>query len=70
MVQGTYIVKVNVGSTVVGQDKITDRVGALDGVLVAIEGVKEPGVFFGDKVTRFLVGPELLRRYKLVVCCT
>lgn len=52
------IVKVNVGSTVVGQDKVTDRVGALDGVLVAIEGVKEPGVFFGDKVTRFLVGPE------------
>lgn len=53
-----------------GQDKVTDRVGALDGVLVAIEGVEEPGVFFGDKITRFLVGPELLQRHQLVVSFT
>lgn len=59
MAMSTYVVKVNVGSTIVGQDKVTDRVGALNGVFVAIERVQEPGVFFGDKVTRFLVGPEL-----------
>lgn len=57
----TYIIKVNVGSAVVGKYKVTNRVRALNRVLVAIESVEEPGVFFGDKVTRLFICPELFK---------
>lgn len=55
-----YIIKVNVGSTVVCQNKVPDGVRALNGVLVSIERVHEPGVFLCDEVTGLFVCPELL----------
>lgn len=42
------------------QHEVANGIRALDGVVVAIEGVEEPGIFGGDKVPRFLVGPELI----------
>ena len=53
----TYVVEINVGSTVVGKHEVPNGVGALDGVVVAIEGVQEPRVFCSNKVARFLVCP-------------
>lgn len=57
----TYIIKVNVCSAVVGEHKVTNRVRALNRVLVAIERVEEPRVLFGDKVTCLFVCPELFK---------
>lgn len=56
---GTYIVQVDIGTTVMRQDKVANRVCALDGVLVAIESVQEPGVLGSDKVARLFVSPQL-----------
>ena len=56
----TYIIKVNVGSTVVRQNEVPDRVRALNRILVSIERVHEPGVFLRDEVTSLFVCPELL----------
>lgn len=55
----TYVVQINVGATVVRQDKIPDRVRALNWVLVAIEGIQEPRVLGGDEFTRLFIRPEL-----------
>jgi hypothetical protein len=56
---GTYIIQVNISATVVRQDKVANRVCALDGVLVAVKRVQEPGVLGGDKVARLFVSPQL-----------
>lgn len=42
-----------------GQNEITDRVCALDGIFIAIEGLEEPVIFVGDKVTRLFIRPQL-----------
>ena len=55
----TYVVQINICATVVRQDKIADRVRALNWVLVAIKGIQEPWVFSGNEFTRLFVGPEL-----------
>jgi hypothetical protein len=60
-----YVVEINVDSAKVVQDKVADRVGALDGVGVAVERLEEPGVLVGDELARLLVGPEL---DELAVC--
>lgn len=46
----TYIVQIDIGTAIVRQNEIPDRVRALDGVLVAIEGVQEPGVFRSNEL--------------------
>lgn len=53
----TYIVEVDVGAAVVGEDEVADGVGALDGVAVVLEGVEEPGILRGDEVFRALIRP-------------
>lgn len=58
-VLGTYVVEINISSTVVGEYKVPNRVCALDGVVVAIEGVQEPRVLGGNEVARLFVCPEL-----------
>lgn len=40
-----------------GEDKVSDGIGALDGKLVAVKGVEEPGILVGDKLARFLIRP-------------
>lgn len=52
-------VEVEVDAAVVVQHEVADGVGALDVVLVAVEGGEEPGVFVGDERARGLVCPEL-----------
>lgn len=42
------------------QDKVADRISTLNGILVAIERLKEPGVLVGDEFARLFVGPELI----------
>lgn len=42
-----------------GQDKVSDGIGALDGELVAVKGVEEPGIFVGDKLARLFIRPQL-----------
>ena len=49
----TYIVQVNVDSTKVVQDKVANSIGALDGVGVAVESLKEPWI--SDGVSQSLV---------------
>jgi len=44
------IVQVEINTTVVGEDKVTDRVGALNGVFVVVKGLEEPGVLGSDKL--------------------
>lgn len=56
----TYVVKINVGATIVSQHKVTDRVGALNGVFVAIEGLQKPRILVGDKFAGLFIGPQLL----------
>lgn len=58
-VLGTYVVEINISSTVVGEHKVPNRVCALDGVVVAIEGVQEPRVLGGNELARLFVCPEL-----------
>lgn len=42
------------------QDKVADRISTLNGILVAIERLEEPGVLVGDEFARLFVGPELI----------
>lgn len=42
-----------------GQNKVSNRVCALDGVLVPVKGVQEPRVFGSNKLARFLICPQL-----------
>lgn len=55
----TYIVQIDIGSAKMGQNEITDRVCALDGVFVAVKGLEEPGIFGGDEVARLFIRPQL-----------
>ena len=55
----THVIKINVGTTVVGKHEVPNGVGALDGIVVSIEGVQEPWVLGGNELARFFVGPEL-----------
>lgn len=54
----TAIIQINVDSAVVGQDKISDRVCALDWIWVCIKGVYEPRVLGADEFPRLGIGPE------------
>lgn len=40
------IIKINVDSTIVREDKVADGVGALNGVRVTIKGLEKPWIFF------------------------
>lgn len=42
------------------ENEVSNSIRALNRITVAIEGVQEPRVFGGDKVSRFLVCPELM----------
>lgn len=42
-----------------GKHEVPNGVGALDGVVVAIEGVQEPWVLGRNKVARLFICPEL-----------
>ena len=55
----TYVVQINIGSAIVGQNEITDRVCALDGVCVAVKGLEEPRIFGGDEVAGLFIRPQL-----------
>ena len=48
----THIVQVDVDAAEVVQHEVSNRVGALDGVRVAVEGFKEPRVSAGIVSTR------------------
>lgn len=54
-----YIVEVNVDAAKVVEHKVSDRVGALDGVGIAVKSLEEPGVFCGNELARLLVSPQL-----------
>jgi len=54
------VVEVDVDAAVVGEDEVTNGVGALDGEVVAVEVGEGPGVFGCYEVAGFCVGPELL----------
>lgn len=53
------IIEINIYAAVESEDEVADRVGALDGEGVIVEGVEEPGVFCFDEVAGKFVGPEL-----------
>jgi hypothetical protein len=55
----TYIVKIDIGAAIVGQNEITNRVRALDRVFVPVKGLEEPGILGGDKVARLFICPQL-----------
>lgn len=46
----TYIIEVNVNTTKVGKDKVTNGVCTLYGLAVIVKGRKEPGVFGSDQL--------------------
>jgi hypothetical protein len=58
-VYSTYIIQVNVDSAKVVQHKVSNGIGALDGVRIAVKGLEKPWVFGTDELPRLLVGPEL-----------
>lgn len=60
LLENTYIIQIDVCAAKVCQNEVPNGVRTLDGVLVAIEGVQEPGVFGGNEIARLLVGPQLL----------
>lgn len=41
------------------QNKVANRVCALDGIWVAVKGVQEPGVLGGDEFARLFISPQL-----------
>ena len=46
----TYIVEVNVYSTIVGEHEVSDGICPLYRLRVVVEGVQEPGVFSSDEL--------------------
>jgi hypothetical protein len=52
----TYIVQVNVDSTKVVQNKVSDGISALDGVRVAVESLEEPWVSGEVSITPYRIG--------------
>lgn len=55
----THVIQINISSSIVCEHKVPNGVCALDGVIVAIKGIQEPGVFGGNEVARFFVCPKL-----------
>lgn len=55
----TYIVQINVNASKVVQHKVSNRIGALNGIWVAVERLEEPRVLVGDELAGLLIGPEL-----------
>jgi hypothetical protein len=53
------VVQIHVGPSKVREDKVAYGISALNWEWVAVEGVEEPGVFGGDELAGFHVGPEL-----------
>ena len=56
----TYIVQVNVDTTEVVQHEVSNRVGALDGVGVAVERLEKPWVLVGNELACRLISPKLV----------
>lgn len=54
----TANVQIDVDTTVVIQDEVTDSISALDRIRVAVEGLEEPGVLLRDELARGNVSPE------------
>lgn len=54
-------VHVEIHTTVVVENEVTDGIGALDVEWEVVPGVDEPRVLFGDEVAGFVVGPVLSR---------
>ena len=52
----TYIVQVNVDSTKVVQNKVSDGISALNGVRVAVESLEEPWVSEQVSITPYRIG--------------
>ena len=55
--EGTHIIKVDVYSTEMGQDKVSYCIRTLNGFRVAVEGIEEPWILGGDEIARLLIGP-------------
>ncbi len=53
------IVQIDIDPTKVGQNKVSNRVGSLNGMRIIVKGVQEPRVLCFDKLARFLIRPEL-----------
>ena len=51
-------IEVHVDTAIVVEDEVTDNVGTLDGVCVAIEGVEKPTVVLCNKLTSTGIGPK------------
>ena len=51
-------VNVHVDTTIMVEDEVADGVGTLDGVLVRVKGIEEPGVLGRDELARAGVCPE------------
>lgn len=55
----TYIVQIDIGTAIVGKNEVSDGVGTLNGVLVAVEGFQEPRVLRSNELAGFFIGPQL-----------
>ena len=55
--RGTHIIKVDVYSTEMGQDKVSYRIRTLNGFRVTVECIEEPWILSYDELARLLVGP-------------
>lgn len=47
---GTHVVQVDIDAAEVGQHKVANGVGPLDGLGVIVKRVQKPGVFGGDQL--------------------
>lgn len=56
----TAIIQINVDSAVMRENEVTDGIGAHDGIRIVVVRLEKPGIFGGNKVTRFRVCPELV----------
>lgn len=54
------VIQINIYTTVVSKDEVTDGISSLDGEGVVVESFEEPRVFASDELTRSFVGPQLL----------
>jgi hypothetical protein len=52
----TYVVQVNVDSTKVVQNKVSDGISALNGVRVAVESLEEPWISEQVSITPYRIG--------------
>lgn len=56
----TAVVEVNVHTTVVREDEISDGIGALDRMVVGKERRQEPRILVADKLFCFGIGPQVV----------